>query len=91
MKKQITRISILQSSKIITALYCLFGLFYTLIGIPMVLFGEGEMRIMGIIWIAMPVVMGIFGFIFFAIFAVIYNLLASWLGGIEVEVNNREE
>ena len=30
MKKQITRISILQSSKIVTALYALIGLIYTL-------------------------------------------------------------
>jgi hypothetical protein len=35
MKKQITRISILQSSKIATVLYFLVGFIYTLIGIPM--------------------------------------------------------
>jgi hypothetical protein len=86
MKKQIARISVLQSSKVITALYVLFGLFYTLIGLPMFLFGEGEIRAMGVVWIFMPVIMGIFGFIFFTIFAAIYNLLASMLGGIEVEV-----
>jgi len=41
---------------------------------------------MAIIYILMPVIMAIFGFIFFAIFAALYNLLAKWLGGIEVEV-----
>jgi len=32
--------------------------------------------------------MAIFGFIFFVIFSAIYNLLARWLGGMEVEVTD---
>jgi hypothetical protein len=36
--------------------------------------------------IFMPVFYGIFGFIFGVIFAAIYNLIAHWIGGIEVEV-----
>lgn len=91
MKKQLIRISVLQSSKIVTALYVLMGCIYTLIGIPMVVFGNSQIRVMGIIYILMPVFMAIFGFIFFVIFAAIYNLLASWLGGIEVEVKNIED
>ncbi len=90
MKKQITRISILQSSKILVALYVLFGFVYTLIGIPLIIFGGKEMMIMGVIYAAMPVLMGIFGFIFFALFAAIYNLLAKWLGGVEVVVSDIE-
>jgi hypothetical protein len=90
MKKQITRISILQSSKIIVALYVLFGFIYTLIGIPLIIFGGKEMMIMGVIYAAMPLIMGILGFIFFALFAAIYNLLAKWLGGVEVVVSDIE-
>ena len=90
MKKQITRISILQSSKILVALYVLFGFIYTLIGIPLIIFGGKEMMIMGVIYAAMPVLMGIFGFIFFALFAAVYNLLAKWLGGVEVVVSDIE-
>ena len=88
MKKQITRISILQSSKILVALYVLFGFIYTLVGIPLIIFGGKEMMIMGVIYAAMPVLMGIFGFIFFALFAAVYNLLAKWLGGVEVVVSD---
>lgn len=88
MKKQITRISILQSSKIVVALYVLMGFIYTLIGIPLIIFGGKEMLIMGIIYAAMPIVMAIVGFIFFVIFSALYNLLAKWLGGIEIEVSN---
>lgn len=90
MKKQITRISILQSSKIIVALYVLFGFIYTLIGIPLIIFGGKDMMIMGVIYAAMPLIMGILGFIFFALFAAIYNLLAKWLGGVEVVVSDIE-
>lgn len=36
--------------------------------------------------IFMPVFYGIFGFIFGLISAAIYNLIARWIGGIEVEV-----
>jgi hypothetical protein len=88
MKKQLIRISILQSSKIMTALYVLMGLIYTLIGIPMIIFGSNQIRIIGIIYLLGPIIAGIFGFVFFVIFAAIYNLLASWLGGFEVEIKN---
>ena len=92
MKKQITRISILQSSKIVTALYALIGLIYTLIGILMLAFGgeEPAMKVIAIIYILAPLWMAILGFIFFAIFAAIYNLLAKRLGGIEFEVTDVE-
>jgi hypothetical protein len=88
MKKQLIRISILQSSKILTALYVLMGFIYSFIAIPMIIFGTPPLRIMGLVYLFMPIIMGIFGFIFFVIFAAIYNVLAGWLGGIEVEVRN---
>lgn len=88
MKKQVIRISILQSSKIMTALYVLMGFIYSLVAIPMIIFGNPSVRIMGFVYLFMPIVLGIFGFVFFVIFAAIYNLLAGWLGGVEVEVKN---
>jgi hypothetical protein len=88
MKKQLSRISILQSSKITTALYVLMGFIYTAIGIAILVFGGEKLKVIAIIYILMPIVMGILGFIFFVIFAAIYNLLAKWLGGIEVEVKD---
>jgi hypothetical protein len=88
MKKQVISISILQSSKIATAIYALMGLIYTLIGIPMIVFGEGPIRFIGFIYLMGPIFMAVVGFIFFVIFAALYNLLAQSLGGIEVEVKN---
>jgi len=86
MKKQISRISVLQSCKIMTALYVLFGFVYTLIGIPLVIFGNVQFKVMGVVYCLMPVILGVFGFLFFAVFAVVYNLLAKRLGGVEFEV-----
>jgi len=87
-KKQLIRISILQSSKIVTALYAVMGFIYTLIGIPMIICGGEDVQMMGIIYLLMPIIMAIIGFIFFVIFGAIYNLLAKWFGGIEVEIKN---
>jgi len=91
MKKQLIRISILQSSKVMTALYVLMGFIYTLIGIPMIIFGNQQLRIIGIFYTLGPIFAGIFGFIFFVLFAALYNLLAGWLGGFEVEIKNIDE
>ncbi|MBI3852273.1 MAG: hypothetical protein HY298_18620 [Verrucomicrobia bacterium] len=90
MKKQLIRISILQSSKIVTVLCFLMGLIYTLIGIPLIVFGSQQFRIMGIIYALMPLVTAVFGGLFFVIFAALYNFLARWLGGIEVEIKDLE-
>jgi hypothetical protein len=90
MKKQLIRISILQSSKITTALYVVMGFIYTLIGIPMIIFGNEQVRMIGILYAQMPVLMGVIGFIFFVIFAALYNFLAKSLGGVEFEIRNME-
>jgi len=46
--------------------------------------------VIAIIYILAPLWMAILGFIFFAIFAAIYNLFAKRLGGIEFEVTDVE-
>ncbi len=90
MRTQFARISILQSSKIIVALYALLGLFYTAIGIMMLVFGGAHLRVMAVLYMAMPVILAIFGFIFFVIAAALYNLLAKIFGRIEIELKNVE-
>jgi len=88
MKKQLIRVSVLQSSKIMTALYVLIGFIYTPFGIGMMVFGNPVLKKIGFFYTLGPIFMGIFGFVFFVIFAAAYNALAKWLGGIEVEVKN---
>ena len=86
MKRQLTRISILQSSKIVTALYAFFGGLYTLVGMLMILLGGQNLVAIAVIYMFGPLWMAIIGFIGFVISAAIYNWLASILGGIEYEV-----
>jgi hypothetical protein len=88
MKKRVTRISILQSAKMATALYGILGFLYTLIGIPMLLFGSQQLKVMAIVYLCMPILMAVFGFIFFVISSAIYNLVARWLGGFEFEITD---
>jgi hypothetical protein len=88
MKKRVSRISVLQSAKMATAMYALLGFLYTLIGIPMLLFGSQQMKVMAIVYLCMPILMAVLGFIFFVISAAIYNLVARWLGGFEFEVTD---
>ncbi len=90
MKKQVTRVSIKQSSKVAAILYFIFGFIYTLIGIPVLFIGGEEAIIMGVIYLCMPVIMGIFGFIGFAFFAFIYNKIAAKVGGFEFETSQAE-
>ncbi len=92
MKKQIIRISILQSSKIVTLLYALLGFLYTLIGIPLIIVGVMKanmgLEVMGGFYLFGPIFMGALGFIFFVIAAALYNLLATFTGGFEFEVRD---
>jgi len=43
-----------------------------------------------VVYLMMPIIIGIFGFIFFVLFAALYNLLAKWLGGFECEFTDVE-
>lgn len=92
MKKQITRISILQSSKIVTVLYFLFGLIYWIPAAVILAQSGGNMeRVMGgVLLLGMPVVMAIAGFLIFGLVCAVYNLLAKVVGGIEFEVKEVE-
>ena len=91
MKKQIVRISIIQSSKIIVALYFLLGFLYTLIGIPMFFMGGQRIKIIAMVYFFGPVWMAVVGFVFFAITAAVYNLLAGMVGGFEFEVRDVDQ
>jgi len=51
-------------------------------GAPMAI-AAGMMICFGIL---MPVIYGVMGFVFGVIGAAVYNLIAGWIGGIEVEV-----
>lgn len=86
MPQQIRRFGVGQTAKVVGVLYALMGL----LAIPIFLvaatlspketgFGTGFA-------FALPILYGIMGFIFTAIGCAIYNLVAGWVGGVEVEL-----
>lgn len=91
MKKQISRISVAQTSKVVALLYVIFSLLYTLIGILMVAFGGSPMRVVGFIYIFMPVLAGTLGYLFAALGCWLYNGVAKKFGGVEFEVTDIAE
>jgi len=88
MKKQIVNVSILQSAKVMAVIYLVLSvLMVLLMAIPAMASGQGFS--LGML-ILMPVLYTVFGFIFTALGAWVYNLVASKIGGFEfttTEVN----
>jgi hypothetical protein len=87
--QRITRFSIGQSAKFLGVLYLLFGLlfvpFFLLIGM---FSPEAEGTMFSTVFaIGMPVMYGVFGVVGGAIGAALYNVVAGWVGGIEVELD----
>jgi hypothetical protein len=88
MPQRIARFSVAQTAKVIAILYGLMGLllipiFYFAAQVnPMAgnSFGIGFM-------VMAPILYGLLGFVFTAIGCLLYNWVASWAGGIEVELD----
>jgi transmembrane protein DUF3566 len=90
-------VGVMSLAKIMGLLYGCIGLifapFFLLIGLAGSLAGQNKAPFAGVFGVVfailMPVIYGVMGFVFGAIFAFIYNLLAKWVGGIELEVEAR--
>ena len=84
MRRQITRVSIHQTSKVFALMYFCFSLLVVPIGLAMVSrYPQG--RGMGMFLIFAPVIYGVVGYLGSALFGVIYNFLAARVGGVEFE------
>jgi|tagenome__1003787_1003787.scaffolds.fasta_scaffold20785105_3 hypothetical protein len=100
MKRTVKRFEPVQLGKMLGVLYALMGLIFVPFFILFAAIGafaqpnSGNQAGAGAIAVgvaagmalAMPICYGVFGFIFGLISAAIYNLVARWIGGIEVEV-----
>jgi hypothetical protein len=90
MKKQISKMSVVQNSKVLAILYGVIGLIYVPIGFFMVAFG-GEMSMLGWLYIALPPLLAGMVFIIGAITCGLYNVVASRTGGFEFELTDLEQ
>jgi hypothetical protein len=87
MSQQIRRFGIGQTAKVIGVLYALMGLIFVPVFLVVAAFSPNEKGFGAGFALALPIIYGVMGFIFTAIGCAIYNLVAGWVGGVEVELD----
>jgi hypothetical protein len=85
--QQIRRFGIGQTAKVIGVLYALMGLVFAPIFLVSAMFAPKETGLGTGFALALPILYGVCGFIFTAIGCAIYNVVAGWVGGVEVELD----
>lgn len=97
MKKRIRSIGVLSAGMIIGALYAVLGLFMAIIFVPIALIAMSLGEDVGsaapaigilIFGVLSPFLYGALGFIGGVIVALVYNLLARLVGGLEIELED---
>ena len=86
MPQQIRRFGVLQTAKVIGALYALIGLVFVPVLLLISMVAQSKDGLGTGFALALPVIYGVLGFIFAALSCAIYNLVAGLVGGIEVEL-----
>ena len=87
MPQQIRRFDIGQTAKVVGVLYGLMGLVFVPIFFIAAMVAPKQSGFGTGFALALPIIYGIAGFIFTAIGCALYNLVAGWVGGIEVELD----
>jgi hypothetical protein len=85
---QMKSFGLLQTSKVIATVYFIGGLLFAAIAAVLSVASGRPLR-SGPNILLLPVLCGVLGFIYTAIFCWIYNLVAQWIGGIEVELSDQ--
>lgn len=92
MKKQILHVSVFQSAKVMAVLYFVISIpLVLLMAIPSLLSNAPGARFSLVLLILMPILYLIFGFLFSALGAWVYNLVAARIGGFEFTLSERIE
>jgi hypothetical protein len=86
--QQIRRFGIGQTAKVVAVLYALMGLLFVPFFLAGAAFVPREVGFGTGFALALPIMYGVFGFIFTAIACAIYNFVAGFVGGIEVELGS---
>ncbi len=88
MPHQIRRFGIGQTAKVMGVLYALMGLLVLPIFLVASAFAPRETGFRPGFVVALPIVYGVAGFILSAIACAVYNIVAGFVGGIEVELES---
>jgi hypothetical protein len=89
MKRRISRVSILQTSKVIGIVYGLLALPITLVGfVRLMAPSQGTTEVPSGIYLAAPLIYGVICFILSLLACLAYNLVAKFTGGVEFNVDD---
>ena len=90
MKKVLRQFSVHQTSKVLAIMTFFVGFLFVPIGAAMLYFGTAaQTRGMGLAYVLLPFIYGIFCYPFFALYFWLYNIVARVVGGIEVSVETK--
>jgi len=88
MRKHITRIAPFQLGKVFAVFYALFSIPFALIMGIGASFAPSSQHVPVALIVALPIFYVVFGFLFTAVAAWLYNLVAKWTGGVEYETED---
>jgi hypothetical protein len=86
MAQRIRRFGVGQTAKVFGVLYGLLGLVFLPIFLLAAMLAPREAGLGIGFAVVLPVLYGLAGFVFTGIACLIYNLVAGWVGGIEIEI-----
>jgi hypothetical protein len=84
--QQIRRFGVAQTAKVIGVLYALMGVILIPVFLVIAMFSPNEQGFGSGFALALPIIYGVMGFVLTAIGCLVYNLVAGWVGGVEVEL-----
>ena len=87
MTHRVSHVSVLQAAKIFAVLYAIIGLIFVPFLYVAARAVPSAFPFGGAFLFLLPILYGCLGFVATAIAVAIYNLVASWIGGIEVELD----
>ena len=85
MRQRVTRVAPFQLGKVFAVLYAIFSIPIALIMAVASSFAPAQSMPLAFV-IAIPIFYVVFGFLFMALAAWLYNIVAGWTGGIEYHV-----
>jgi hypothetical protein len=84
---QIRRFGVAQTAKVIGVLYALMGLVFVPFLLIVSLYAPSKPGSGPGFALLLPIIYGVAGFIFTALGCAVYNFVAGFVGGVEVELN----
>ena len=86
MAQQIRRFGVAQTAKVLGVLYTLVGVLIVPFLALATMFAPSEEALPLWIVACVPVLYGLLGLVFTAIGCLVYNMVAGWVGGIEIDL-----